>query len=233
MMAERQERLIIAVDGPAGVGKSTVTTALARALGLTYVETGALYRAVALLGVRAGLDPHDGPALARVASRMDLTFRLEGEVNRVFLDGEEITQALRAPEIGPLASTVSSLPEVRSALLDVQRRFGRTGRGAVAEGRDIGTVVFPEADFKFFLVGEMETRAGRRLRQLLASGRTADKASVMQEIRDRDRQDSSRAHAPLKAAAEAIVVDTTALDAGQVVEALLELVRKGREQGGR
>ena len=219
---ERTQPLVIAVDGPAGVGKSTIAQALAARYALTYVETGALYRAVGLLGQRLGLPPDDGPRLAQAASQASFRFRMDGPINRVFLDDEEVTTLLRAQDMGGLASTCSAQPEVRAALLDLQRSFA--AGGAVAEGRDIGTVVFPGADYKFFLVADPRERARRRQLQLEKEGQIVDFEALCAEIQARDRQDSSRAIAPLLAAQDAITVDTTHLSITGVLEKLYAII---------
>jgi len=226
-MGEPARGMIIAVDGPAGVGKSTVTMAIARELGLTYVETGALYRAVGYLARQRGVDTSAAAELAGLARTMRVTFRLVEDVNHVLLDGADVTIGLRSPEMGPIASQVSSIPEVRAALLDVQRGFARKGKGVVAEGRDIGTVVFPDADFKFFIVADPAERARRRDRQLEKMGRKVDFDSLKQEIEERDRMDSDRAVAPLRAADDAVIIDTTHLSAARVVSRILAHIRTG------
>jgi len=219
--------VVVALDGPAGVGKSTVAMAVAAALGLSYVETGALYRAVGLAGRRQDVPGDDEEGLARIAAAMDIRFSLKEGVNRVLLAGEDITELLRLPEMGPLASRVSAHPKVRSALLTLQRTLGRTGRGAVLEGRDIGTVIFPDSRHKFFLTAAPEVRAERRRRQLESKGQTVDYEAILEEIKARDRADSGRAVAPLKPAADAVVVDTGLLTATQVVDVIVQQIGEG------
>ncbi len=172
-----------------------------------------------------GIDLDDEPALAALAARLPVEFRMDQGVNHVFLAGRDVTRELRGPEMGPLASLVSAKPAVRAALLEVQRAFARSG-GAVAEGRDIGTVVFPEADVKFFLTADVEERARRRYLQLREMGKSVSMAELVDEIAARDRQDSGRAVAPLKAAVDAIVVDTTVLSIEGVLETMREHVRR-------
>jgi cytidylate kinase len=224
-MESASDRIVVALDGPAGVGKSTVAMAIARELSLTYVETGAIYRAVAFKARSEGIPLDDLDGVAAVAKSLDISFRVDGDINHVFLDGQDVTMALRGQDVSPLASKVSAQAAVRAALLDVQRSFVRSGRGAVAEGRDIGTVVFPQASFKFFLTADVRTRALRRFHQLEEMGRRPVLAELEEEIAARDRQDTERAVAPLKAAPDAVVVDTSRLTADQVIQVILERIR--------
>ena len=207
---------IVAIDGPAGAGKSTVARQLARRLGFTIIDTGAIYRSVALAAQRAGVSWDDDPGLARLLDAgLGLTFRGE----RVLLRGEDVTEAIRTPEISRGASVVSARPVVRQKLLQLQRDLGRAApRGAVLEGRDIGTVVFPDADVKFFLTASDEARAQRRHAELAEKGQSVPLPEVLADQRRRDKDDTERAIAPLRAAADAVVVDTTGFDLGQVVE---------------
>lgn len=221
--------LVIALDGPAGVGKSTVAMAVADALGLAYVETGALYRAVALLARRAGLEFDQHAALAKLAADMSVQFTMVEGINRVVVDGQDLTDALRAPDMGPAASTVSAIPEVRTALMELQRGFGRVSPGAVAEGRDIGTVVFKTASYKFFLTADVEERVRRRVEQLVQKGKNVDSDQVRQEVEARDSADSGRKVAPLKPADDAIILDSTSMNAQQVIRAILTTVRGTHE----
>lgn len=221
--------LVIALDGPAGVGKSTVAMAVAQALGLAYVETGALYRAVALLAHRAGVSLADHAGLAVLAADMQVQFTMLDGVNHVVLNGEDVTEILRRPEMGPAASDVSAIPEVRKALLELQRGFGRRMPGAVAEGRDIGTVVFPQAGHKFFLIADVDERVRRRVTQLEFKGKSVSAEEVRDEIEARDQADSGRKVAPLRPASDAVILDSTRLDAAQVIEVILETVRRNNE----
>jgi cytidylate kinase len=226
-MGEQSRPLVVALDGPAGVGKSTVAMRIARELGLAYVETGALYRAVGLVAQRRGLSMDDEAGLARLAAGLAVSFRMDGDTNHVLLDGEDVTAALRLPHMGPVASRVSAYPAVRTALLALQRGFGERLPGAVAEGRDIGTVVFPNATHKFFLTGEVQERVRRRHKQLLGAGRNVPVESLVAEIEERDRADSGRKVAPLVPAGDAVVIDTTRIDADEVVRRILARVREG------
>lgn len=219
-----RSRLIVAIDGPAGAGKSTAARLLAARLGYALLDTGAIYRTMALRARQRGISWDDGPGVASLAGGLDLTFQMEGNVNRVLADGEDLTAAIRTPEISDGASRVSALPEVRAALLGLQRRIGAAG-GVVVEGRDIGTVVFPDAEAKFFLTATADERARRRVAELQAGGRPADLAQTKAEILARDQRDSSRAAAPLRRADDAVEIDSSALDAGQVVDEMARIVR--------
>ena len=207
---------IVAIDGPAGAGKSTVARQLARRLGFTIIDTGAIYRSVALAAQRAGISWEDDNGLARLLDAgLGLTFRGE----RVLLRGEDVTEAIRTPEISRGASVVSARPVVRQKLLQLQRDLGRAApRGAVLEGRDIGTVVFPDADVKFFLTASDDARAQRRHAELAEKGLSVPLPEVLADQRRRDKDDTERAIAPLRAAVDAVVVDTTGFDLEQVVE---------------
>jgi cytidylate kinase len=211
------KRIVVAIDGPAGAGKSTVTRMLAARLGYQLLDTGAIYRAVALLARRRGVDWSDGAGLAAIAAGLDVRFQLDGERNRMWVGDEEVTDAIRTPEISDGASQVSALPPVRAALLGLQRRLGARG-GVVAEGRDIGTVVFPTAEAKFFLTASPEERARRRCEELRARGVQVDFQATLEEIRIRDERDSNRAVAPLVPAADAVHVDSTGISVADVVD---------------
>ena len=219
---------IVAIDGPAGAGKSTVARELARRLGFTIVDTGAIYRAVALAAQRAGIGWEDDAALARLLDGgLEISFAPAGDGQRVLLHGEDVTAAIRTPEISRGASVVSARPVVRQKLLGLQRQLGRGAvRGAVLEGRDIGTVVFPDADVKFFLTANDEARAARRHAELLDKGLPVPLGEVLADQRRRDKDDSERAIAPLKPAPDAVVIDTTGMDPGEVVERCYRLARE-------
>jgi CMP/dCMP kinase len=212
---------IVAIDGPAGAGKSTVARQLAQRLGFSMIDTGAIYRSVALAARHAEIGWDDDPGLAHLlAHGLPLTFR-DG---RVLLAGEDVTDAIRDPEITRGASVVSARGVVRERLLELQRDLGRSAAaGAVLEGRDIGTVVFPDADVKFFLTATDEARALRRHAELSTKGHTVVLSEVLVAQRLRDKDDTERAIAPLKPAADAIVIDTTGLDLGEVVERCFQL----------
>jgi cytidylate kinase len=221
-------RLVVAIDGPAGAGKSTTARLLAARLGYDLLDTGAIYRVMALLARRAGVAWDDGPGVAAFANGLDLKFRLEDGVNHVIIGGGsgggvDVTKDIRAPEMSDGASRVSALPEVRAALLGIQRRLGAEG-GVVVEGRDIGTVVFPDAGAKFFLTANTDERARRRVAELEAAGRPADFEKTRAEMLERDARDSSRAVAPLKQALDAVAVDSSSLTPDEVVAKMAQRV---------
>jgi cytidylate kinase len=207
---------IVAIDGPAGAGKSTVARQLARRLGFTIIDTGAIYRSVALAALKVGAPWDDDQRLGKLLDQgLGVTF--DGE--RVLLRGEDVTEAIRTPEITRGASVVSARPVVRQKLLQLQRDLGRSApRGAVLEGRDIGTVVFPDAQVKFFLTASDAARARRRHAELADKGLQVPLDEVLTDQRRRDKDDTERAIAPLRAAADAIRIDTTGLDLDEVVE---------------
>jgi cytidylate kinase len=221
------KKWLVTIDGPAGAGKSTVSRELAVRLGYTYVDTGALYRGVALVVQAQGCAADDDAKLDEICRALVLGFETAAGGTRLFANGEDVTDRIRTPEITMLASAVSARPVVRTFLLDVQRKMAREG-GVVFEGRDMGTVVFPEADIKFYLDARPETRAQRRHRELAADGRQVTLSEVLEAMKKRDRDDSSREVAPLKPAKDAILVDSSALGIDEVVEVLLKHVR-GRD----
>lgn len=222
----RRRRPVVAIDGPAGAGKSTVARRLAARLGYVLIDTGALYRALALAARECGTSWDDGAALGRLAHALalDLVPGEEG-LPRLFVDGHERSADIRTPEISRGASAVSRHPDVRDALLGTQRALGAHG-GAVVEGRDIGTVVFPDAEVKIFLTASPEVRAERRVRELRARGTEAGYEETLAAIRARDAQDGGREVAPLKAAEDAVEVDTTELDAREALDRIEALVRR-------
>lgn len=225
----RPRRPVVAIDGPTAAGKSTVARGVARRLGLLYVNTGAMYRSVAIAALRRRVDLGDADAVTRLADSIVIELRpaaTGGELgNRVLVDGEDVTEAIRTPEASDGASRVSVIPGVRTAMVARQRAMGADG-GVVMEGRDIGTVVFPDADVKVFLKASLEARARRRHAELLARGQVVDLEEVRRTEAERDRRDETRAHSPLRPAEGAVVLDSTTMTADEVVEAVVRLVRK-------
>ncbi len=221
---ERGRAITVAIDGPAGAGKSTVSKRLAERLGYTLVDTGAIYRSLAWKALESGADPESGVSLAPIAHSIDVRFEATPAGQRVVCDGTDVSDAIRTPEVSRLASIVSQHREVREALLDIQRRLAGRG-GAVLEGRDIGTVVFPEAQAKFFLDAAPEERARRRMDELAAKNQPAEFEQVLREIRERDDRDSARDVAPLRPAADAVLLDSTKLDVADVVSEMERRVR--------
>ncbi len=216
---------VVTLDGPSGSGKGTISRAVARRLGWHLLDSGALYRLVALAGIERGLEPGNAQAHARLAGTMTVRFEATGDVEHVLLEGREVTDAIRTEEVGQSASRVAAWPAVREALLERQRAFA-VPPGLVADGRDMGTVVFPQAPLKIFLTASAEERARRRYNQLKQKGPGASLSALSREIAERDARDSSRATAPLVPAADAVVIDSTRLDVEAVLGQVIELGRQ-------
>lgn len=215
----------VAIDGPAGSGKSTVAKGVARKLDFLYVDTGAMYRAAALKAVRSGIEPGDDRALKEMLARTDIKLAPDGDGIRVTLDGKDVSDEIRTEKAGMDASTFSKSPAVRERLVEMQRDMGKAG-GVVMEGRDIGTVVFPQAECKFYLDAGPEERARRRAKELELRGIKNDEAQILEQVKNRDRQDRSRSLAPLKPAPDAEIIDTSDITAEQVIEKILAAVSR-------
>lgn len=219
----------MAVDGPAGTGKSSVSRQLATALGARYLDTGAMYRIVTLAVLRAGVDPADAAAVGAVAAQVRLSVGYEPDIDRCYLGAEDVSVEIRGDEVTGAVSAVSSVPAVRERMVGLQRALAQ-GRGSVVvEGRDIGTVVLPAADVKLFLTASAETRARRRNDQNVAAGLADDYKGVLADVRRRDHLDSTRAVSPLRAADDAVIVDTSEMTEAEVVAHLLKLVKQRSE----
>ncbi len=215
---------IITIDGPAGAGKSTLARELARHLTWIYLDTGALYRALALAATRRGITPDNQPAAEELARSVNLTALPKPEGTAIMVDGEDVTAQLRSPEISRDASTISAWPGVRQALLGLQRALGAKGE-VVAEGRDMGTVVFPEAGLKFYLYASPEARADRRFQELRAKGENVNYPDVFRDLTARDLADQNRAAAPLRIPPDAVTIDSTNLDPDAVLKVMLNAFR--------
>jgi CMP/dCMP kinase len=216
---------IITVDGPSGVGKGTLCRLLAKQLGFHLLDSGALYRITALAALNAGVSLDDEQALALLARGLSIQFKVAEEGTQIYLMAAEVTDTIRMESIGKAASLVAPLQKVRDALLDRQRQFARPP-GLVADGRDMGTIVFKEAPCKFYLTASAEERARRRILQLQNAGSAVDEAAVMADIIARDERDMNRAVAPLKPAPDAVVIDTTHLSIEQVLSEVLRVIRQ-------
>ncbi|WP_456382665.1 (d)CMP kinase [Persephonella sp.] len=222
--------MIIAIDGPAGSGKSTIAKMLARELGFTYIDTGAMYRAVALKVKRAGIDPSDEKAVLKLMENTDIKLEPAENGVRVFLDGEDVSGLIRTEEIGKIASQIARFSQVRKRLVQMQRELGLKAKNAVIEGRDTGTVIFPDADVKIFMTASPEERANRRYRELVLRGLDVSYEKILTEIKERDRLDETRKDSPLRPAEDAVIIDTTGKELNQVFQEVLQLVKKRMTQ---
>lgn len=225
METSKAKRLTIAIDGPSGAGKSTVAQSLAKRLGYVYINTGAMYRSVALRAKEKDISPEDTLALSQLVSSLQITFVTDGEQTRILCDGQDVTEAILSPEISRLASTISKQKGLRDILVRMQREMGKGG-GVVLEGRDIGTVVFPDADVKFYLDAMDEERIKRRYHEMVEKGMKVDFIETREELMQRDHHDMHRAHSPLKKAEDAMLIDTTHLSVKEVVEEMVRLIKE-------
>lgn len=218
-------RINIAIDGPAGAGKSTVAKNISKALGIIYLDTGAMYRAVALKAIRSGLDTRDEERLASLVEDVDIRIEYKGSDQRIFLDGNDVSGQIRTPEVSIGASNVAVIPAVRIKLVELQRDIAKA-HDVVMDGRDIGTYVLPHARYKFFLIASLEERAKRRYSELVAKGVTGTTfEEVMKDISFRDKNDSSRAFAPLVRAQDAFEIDTTNINPQEVADRILTYIK--------
>ncbi len=218
------KKIVIAIDGPAGAGKSTIAKLAAEKLGYAYIDTGAMYRSVAWKFLQTG-HAFAEDFISRLANTMIIEFKPEAKVNRVFVDGTEVTAAIRSTEVTAIVSRIAAIGDVREAMVAQQRRMGEAG-GVLMDGRDIGTVVFPNAQLKIFLTASVEERARRRYLEMLEKGEQVDLEQLQQDIASRDKQDSERAIAPLRQAEDAVLLDTSAMNIEQVTDKILQLVRE-------
>ncbi|NPA13522.1 MAG: (d)CMP kinase [Aquificae bacterium] len=213
--------MIITIDGPAGSGKSTIAKLLAEKLGYVYIDTGAMYRAVALKVKREGINPTDKQAVVKLMEETEIS--LQGD--KVFLDGEDVSHLIRTEEIGKIASQIARYPEVRKVLVKMQRELGKRAKNVVIEGRDTGTVVFPDADIKIFLTASPEERAERRYKQLKEKGIQTTLEDVLKEIKERDYLDETRKDSPLRPAEGSVIIDTTGKTLNQVFDKIMDIVK--------
>lgn len=223
------KKLIVAIDGPSGAGKSTLSKALAEKTGYVNIDTGAMYRSVALLAKRRQVDVTDQQGLQQLCDELSIRFVREADSERVFVNGEDVSLAIRTPEVSMLTAKVAACPAVRDALVRMQRQLGSAG-GVVLEGRDIGTVVFPRADVKFFLSATAAERGRRRYEELRAKGVDVDLQQTIAEVVERDAADTARAHAPLKRAEDAIDIDSTRMTIDEVLVEMLRIIADREQQ---
>lgn len=219
----KRQGLVIAIDGPSGAGKSTVARLLALRLGYLYIDTGAMYRAIGWKAKREGIDPADEQRVSDLCRRTEVSIKKDNDDPRFYVDGFDVSGEIRTPEMGMMASAVSKSPSVRARLLTLQRELGRNG-GVVMDGRDIGTIVFPDADLKFFLDASAEERGKRRYLELKAKGMNVDLVRITREIQDRDEQDSGRTLAPLKKADDALLIDSSVMSIEDVLDRMLSVI---------
>ena len=219
----------VAIDGPSGAGKSSLAKRLAADMGFTYVDTGAMYRSIGLYAVRQGKDPHDAAAVEALLPQIHLDTKLEEGTQHFYLNGEDVSEAIRTPEISYYASKVSAVPEVRQFLLETQRSMAKNS-SILMDGRDIGTVILPDAPVKIFLTASAQSRAERRYKELIEKGQQVTMDGILHDINERDRQDMTRAVAPLKQADDAVLLDTSSLTLEESIAAVLRIIREKTEE---
>lgn len=218
------KKIVVAIDGPAGAGKSTIAKLAAEKLGYAYIDTGAMYRSVAWKFLQTG-KAFDEDFISGLSKTMLIDFKPEAKINRVFVDGTEVTDTIRTPEVTAIVSRVAAIGAVREAMVDQQRRMGEAG-GVLMDGRDIGTVVFPNAQLKIFLTASVEERARRRYAEMVAKGQQVDLQQLQADIAERDKQDSERAISPLRQAEDALLLDTSDMGISEVTDRILQLVQE-------
>ena len=218
------KKIVVAIDGPAGAGKSTIAKLAAEKLGYAYIDTGAMYRSVAWKFLQTGRE-FDEAYISELANTMIIEFKPEAKVNRVFVDGTEVTEAIRTHEVTAIVSRVAAIGAVREAMVEQQRRMGEIG-GVLMDGHDIGTVVFPHAQLKIFLTASVEERARRRYKEMIEKGQQVELAQLQEDIAARDKQDSERAISPLRQAEDALLLDTSDMSIAQVTDKILQLVQE-------
>ncbi|WP_304240504.1 (d)CMP kinase [Phascolarctobacterium succinatutens] len=218
------KKIVVAIDGPAGAGKSTIAKLAAEKLGYAYIDTGAMYRSVAWKFLQTG-KAFDEDFISGLSKTMLIDFKPEAKINRVFVDGTEVTDPIRTPEVTAIVSRVAAIGAVREAMVDQQRRMGEAG-GVLMDGRDIGTVVFPNAQLKIFLTASVEERARRRYAEMVAKGQQVDLQQLQADIAERDKQDSERAISPLRQAEDALLLDTSDMGISEVTDRILQLVQE-------
>ena len=219
------KQISIAIDGPVGAGKSTIARMVAKKLNIIYVDTGAMYRAVGLYAMRRGKDTKNFDDVKSVIDEVELDVKLSNKGQLIFLNGENVTDLIRTPEISMAASNVSAVPEVREKMVSIQRKLADS-KSVVMDGRDIGTVVLPNATTKIYLIADLDVRAGRRYKELIKKGQEVTFDEVKNDIIERDKNDMNRAASPLKKADDAVELDTTSLNLDEVVTKLIEIVKK-------
>ncbi len=224
-MSRARRGPIVTIDGPSGAGKSTVARAVAARLGFTYIDTGAMYRGIGWLARKQGVPFREGPELDALLREARLVFEEHPDGPRLFVNGQDVTARIRTAEMGMVASDISAIPSVRRWLSARQRSLGERGN-TILEGRDMGTVVFPDADVKIFLTASLEARGGRRAAELRARGEDAPLARIVEDLDRRDRNDSSRDMAPLRKADDAVEIDTSALTVAEVVNRVIETIQR-------